>query len=179
MRYYDLSKVSVLVVDDNHHTLDLLRNILRMLGVQHIMAFDNAEDAFAALKRSEYDVLIVDWMMTPVDGLQLVRRLRQIDSPSPFVPIIMLTAYTQEHRVVRARDAGVTEVLKKPVSVQGLYQRLVSIIEHPRPYIRNKTFFGPDRRRREEDHKGPDRRQVPVEDSEERESTAAKQADGH
>ncbi|MBL27605.1 MAG: two-component system response regulator [Rhodospirillaceae bacterium] len=158
MHFYDLSKISVILVDDNHHALELVKTILRSIGVQHIDAFDNAESAYEALTRAEYDVMIVDWVMRPVDGLQLVSRLRKVDSPCPFVPILMLTGYTQEIRVMRARDAGVTEVLKKPVSVLSLHNRLVSIIEHPRPFIRNKTFFGPDRRRREEERRGPDRR---------------------
>lgn len=158
MHFYDLSKITVILVDDNHHALELVKTILRSIGVQHIDAFDNAEKAYEAVQRSEYDVMIVDWVMRPVDGLQLVARLRKVDSPSPFMPILMLTGYTHEIRVMRARDAGVTEVLKKPVSVLSLHNRLVSIIEHPRPFIRNKTFFGPDRRRKEEERRGPDRR---------------------
>ncbi len=70
------------------------------------------------------------------------------DSPIPKVPIIMLTGHTDLHRVCEDRDAGVNEFLAKPISVQTLCSRLVSLIEYPRPFIRTKTYFGPCRRRR-------------------------------
>lgn len=69
------------------------------------------------------------------------------DSPDPYVPIVMLTGHTEMIRVVVARDAGVTEFLAKPISAKGLLSRLISVIEQPRPFIRTKTYFGPDHRR--------------------------------
>jgi hypothetical protein len=72
----------------------------------------------------------------------------------------MITGYTEKYRVEEARDAGVTEVLAKPVTVQGLYDRIVQIVEQPRPFVRSHGFFGPDRRRREDEgYTGPRRRQ--------------------
>jgi DNA-binding response OmpR family regulator len=82
------------------------------------------------------------------------------DSPNPFVPIIMLTGHTEMHRVIEARDAGVHEFLAKPISAKGLYSRVKSIIERPRPFIRAGLYFGPDRRRRQIDWKGPERRKT-------------------
>ena len=59
----------------------------------------------------------------------------------------------------QARDAGVNEFLAKPVSVKAVMSRLVSVIEHPRPYVRTKAYFGPCRRRRgKEEYRGPERR---------------------
>jgi hypothetical protein len=58
-----------------------------------------------------------------------------------------------------ARDAGVNEFLAKPVSVKAILTRLISVIEHPRPFVRTKTYFGPCRRRRVDDeYRGPERR---------------------
>jgi DNA-binding response OmpR family regulator len=71
----------------------------------------------------------------------------------------MLTGYTQLERVRQARDAGVNEFIAKPVSVKTMMQRLVAVIESPRPYVRTKGYFGPCRRRRGADeYRGPERR---------------------
>ena len=59
----------------------------------------------------------------------------------------MLTGHSEKKRVVSARDAGVTEFLAKPISAKGLYQRIVNVVANPRPFIKTKTYFGPDRRR--------------------------------
>jgi DNA-binding response OmpR family regulator len=66
---------------------------------------------------------------------------------NPYVAIIMLTGHSEKKRVVSARDAGVTEFLAKPISAKGLYQRIVNVVANPRPFIKTKTYFGPDRRR--------------------------------
>ena len=93
-------------------------------------------------------MIIADWHMEPLDGLDFVRLVRTAkDSPNPYVPIIMLTGHTEYQRVCEARDAGVNEFLAKPISAKALYMRFASIIDNPRPFIRTKTYFGPDRRR--------------------------------
>jgi DNA-binding response OmpR family regulator len=66
---------------------------------------------------------------------------------NPYVPIIMLTGHSEKKRVVSARDAGVTEFLAKPISAKSLYERILNVVANPRPFIRSKTYFGPDRRR--------------------------------
>ena len=98
--------------------------------------------------------------MKPMDGLAFTRAVRNDKiSPTPFVPIIMITGHTERHRVEQARDAGVTEFLAKPVTAQDLFSRIAMIVEKPRPFIRCDDFFGPDRRRRDaEDYTGPLRR---------------------
>jgi DNA-binding response OmpR family regulator len=63
------------------------------------------------------------------------------------VAIIMLTGHSEKKRVVAARDAGVTEFLAKPISAKALYQRIVNIVVNPRPFIKTRSYFGPDRRR--------------------------------
>jgi DNA-binding response OmpR family regulator len=78
---------------------------------------------------------------------------------NPYVPIIMLTGYCEKKRVLMARDAGVTEFLAKPISAKALYQRVVTIVLNPRPFIRTRSYFGPDRRRNTtQNFVGPERR---------------------
>ena len=94
------------------------------------------------------------------DGLELVQMIRQPGgNANPYVPIIMLTGHSEKHRVVRARDAGITEFLAKPISAKGLYQRILNVVANPRPFIKTKTYFGPDRRRNPNSaYIGPERR---------------------
>lgn len=145
---YALDNINVLVLDDNRHMRTLVQSILHALGVKNIREANDAAEAFKELMHFHADVIIVDWHMEPLDGIDFVKLVRTAkDSPNPYVPIIMLSGYTEYRRVVAARDAGVNEFLAKPISAKALYQRFASIIENPRPFIRTKTYFGPDRRR--------------------------------
>ena len=59
----------------------------------------------------------------------------------------MLSARTESKYIQSAHDVGVNEFLAKPVSVKSLYQRILSIIDHPRKFLKTKNYFGPDRKR--------------------------------
>ena len=126
----------------------LVGEILTALGIRNICEVADAAKAFKELQHFSADVIIVDWHMQPLDGIDFVKMVRTAkDSPNPYVPIIMLSGFTEYRRVVEARDAGVNEFLAKPISAKALYQRFASIIDNPRPFIRTQDYFGPDRRR--------------------------------
>ncbi len=160
MDAYNLERLNFLVVDDNGHMRSLVRTLLHALGVRHIKEATDGADAYARLGTYAADLVICNWQMSPMDGLEFVRLLRtDTNSPNPFVPVIMLTAHTEAERVVEARDAGVTEFLAKPISAHQLYSRIRTIIKYPRPFVRGQSYVGPDRRRRQDpDFKGPHRR---------------------
>jgi len=157
---YNIERLNVLIVDDNKHMRTLVKTILRSLGVRTLIESDDGSDGLRELKVFPADIIICDWVMEPLDGLDFTRMVRtSSDSPNPFVPIIMLTGYTEMSRVVEARDVGVTEFLAKPVSSKKLYSRIKSIIDHPRQFIRIGRYFGPDRRRRDNaNYNGAERR---------------------
>ncbi len=146
---YHFDRLNVLVLDDNRNMRTLVQSILFALGVRNIHEAHDVKQAFRDLQYFHADIVITDWHMEPLNGLDFVRMVRTSeDSPNPYVPIIMLTGHTELHRVCEARDSGVNEFLAKPISAKSLYSRLTSIIECPRPFIRTKTYFGPCRRRR-------------------------------
>ena len=152
-------RLRVLLVDDSADMRALLRGILGGLGIRDVVEAADAETCFAAMRDTPPDIVFIDWMMEPVDGLELTRRIRNdTNSPNIYVPIIMVTGHSEPERVKAARDAGITEFLVKPVSPRSVVQRLVAIIEHPRPFVRTPTYFGPDRRRQNKPFDGPDRR---------------------
>jgi DNA-binding response OmpR family regulator len=161
----DLSRLCVLIVDDNTHMRLIVTEILRSLGVGTIKAAADGADALKMMRVVEADIVIADIDMAPLDGLELTRLLRTSkDSPNPYVPIIMLTGHTEAFRVVEARDAGIDEFLAKPISVSSLYSRMRAVIERRRLYIRSKGYVGPDRRRRDTDFRksgGTERRRDP------------------
>jgi len=141
-------RMSFLVVDDNSHMRRLVRSLLHGFGSRQVY---EAEDGAAGLEAVETygpDILITDWAMPIFDGLELVQMIRNPDScKNAYIPIIMLTGHAEKQRVIQARDGGVTEFLCKPISAKALYDRIYNIVVNPRPFVRTKTYFGPDRRR--------------------------------
>ena len=150
----------VLLVDDNQHMRSIVSAVLGGVGVSQVRECWDGAEALSALRQWSADVAIVDFHMAPVDGVEFTRMVRNAaDSPNPFLPIIMLTGYSERSRVMEARDAGVTEFIVKPVTARSVLNRLNNVIHNPRPFVRTEDYFGPDRRRKQDPaHTGPWRR---------------------
>ena len=160
MDRYRFERLRVLVVDDNVHTRKLVITILQAFGVVQIHEADNGESAWTEMREFNPDVVLLDWVMEGMSGIELAKTIRSSPAcPNPFVPLIMLTGYTSAEHVREARDAGINEFMAKPVSAKIMMSRLIAVIEHPRPFVRTKSYFGPCRRRHDaEDYSGPERR---------------------
>ena len=160
MSGYKFDRLRILVVDDNQHMRRLVMTILQAFGTSQIFEAAESQTAWRLLRDVGPDVMILDWMMEGMSGLDLAKMIRtSTTSPNPFVPIIMLTGYSSLDHVRQARDAGINEFLAKPVSVNSILARLTAVIEHPRSFVRTKTYFGPCRRRRgAAEYQGPERR---------------------
>lgn len=157
---YRLDRVKVLVIDDNYHMRMLVGTVLEAAGIKTVYDAASGEDGWNIFKQSPCDIIFVDWVMGGMNGLEFTDMVRTSpDSPNPFVPIVMLTGHTSMDRVNAARDAGVNEFLAKPVTSKAILNRLVTLIEHPRQFVRTRVYFGPCRRRRKEGaYHGPERR---------------------
>ncbi len=159
MQNYDLTDMKVIVVDDNEPMRKILKTILRALGIRDIIEADDGLVAFDFIKENNVDLVIADNLMSPMNGVELVGLIRGgAEGADPFTPFIMISGFTDLGRIVEARDVGINEYLAKPVSATNIYQRISSIIENPRDFVRTASFFGPDRRRRHQPISGPDRR---------------------
>jgi CheY-like chemotaxis protein len=156
-----LERLKVLVVDDNHHMINIIKTILRGFEVKDFFDTNSAADAFQIIRTTPVDLIITDYAMDHVDGCELTKLIRTAeDSPNHFVPVIMLTAYAERSKVEQARDAGVTEFCAKPVTATELYRKVCAVINTPRSFVRTSVYFGPDRRRRKDDnYKGKERRE--------------------
>ncbi len=157
---YSFASTKILIAEDSKPMLYLLKSVLQSFGVGNIITALDGEEAFAKLCQTNPDLVITDWMMQPCDGVELSRKIRNNPkSPNQYVPIILMTGFTEKKRVISARDAGITEFLAKPFNARDLYKRIYRIIEHPRQFIRCENFFGPDRRRKNSsEYKGKLRR---------------------
>ena len=147
-------------MDDNVHMLNIVKTLLRGFGAVHVFEAKSAEEAIDRLRNDAIDIVVLDYLMDDVDGIALLNKLRhETDSPSPYVPVIMLTAHSERARVEAARDAGVTEFCAKPVTAAEMIRKVAAVIDHPRHFVRSGTYFGPDRRRRAEPgYQGAERR---------------------
>jgi CheY-like chemotaxis protein len=155
-----LDKLRVLVADDNHNMRAIVVAVLKGIGIKDIREANDGGAALAMMTEFAPDLAIVDFRMTPIDGVEFTRLVRNApDSRNRYLPIIMLTGYADRARVMEARDAGVTEIVVKPMTAKALMGRLHAVIFQPRPYIRTELYFGPDRRRQQNAaHDGPERR---------------------
>jgi two-component system, chemotaxis family, chemotaxis protein CheY len=144
----DCSRLRFLIVDDNPHMRRIIRALLHGFGVREAYEAEDGAAGLEAFTSYSPDIVIADWAMPIFDGIELTRMIRQAEtSPNPFAPIIMVSGHAERRRIMESRDAGANEFLVKPISAKALYQRIVSVVLQPRPYVKTKQFFGPDRRR--------------------------------
>lgn len=147
---YDLSRLSVLVVDDNRPMASLVRQMLVGFGLsaRNCRIATDGASGFMALRAFPADLVVCNWQMAPLDGLDFLRLVRRAcDSPRIDIPVIVLSAFTEKSHVERARDMGANEYLAKPVSPSRLYARIVALIDRPRAFVECAAYVGPERRR--------------------------------
>jgi CheY-like chemotaxis protein len=154
--------ISTLVVDDNRQMRLLLREILRGWGIRKVDEAADGAEALDLMRNAAYDLLLVDWAMQPLDGIDFTRMLRTSkDSPNPYCTIIMISGHAVRSRVREARDAGVNSFLVKPVSARSLGDHLNAAFRDTRAYVRAPGYTGPDRRRLiDRGYDGPMRRET-------------------
>ena len=157
-----LANLGILIIDDNAHMINIVKTILRGFGVKVFYEATDAAEAFDIVRSDTVDIIIVDYQMDLLDGTDFVRLVRTgEDIANPFVPVIMLSAHSERKRITAARDAGVSEFCCKPVTAMELYKKLRSIVNSPRQFVRTASYFGPDRRRHDDNrYNGPFRRKT-------------------
>lgn len=158
---FNFDKLSVLVVEDTLPMRKLIGAVLDVLEVGEVIHAEDGHSGFAKFQKHMPDIVLLDWHMTPMSGIDLIREIRSNPlSKNRMAPIILITGYSALPRVTEARDAGATEYLVKPFSANDLARRIAYVINQPRDFVENMPdFFGPDRRRtRNPNYDGPLRR---------------------
>ncbi|MGZ9100249.1 MAG: response regulator [Brevundimonas sp.] len=155
-----LQSLQVLLVDDNQHMRAITSAVLQSAGVTKLREASDGAAALEMLRNHAVDLVIVDFNMFPLDGVEFTRLVRNSpDTTNPYLPIIMMTGHSEKARVYEARDAGVTEFVVKPITAKAILDRIQAVIFRPRPFVKTDGYFGPDRRRTTaSNYRGPLRR---------------------
>ncbi|MGE3624347.1 MAG: response regulator, partial [Bdellovibrionales bacterium] len=127
-----LEDIQILAVDDEKLMLRLVFDVLAQQGFRHVTLATTGHQAIELVAERPFDLIITDLKMEGMDGLGVVRFVRQsLTSSCPRVPIIMLTATTEIKAVLEARDTGINEYLLKPFTAEQLMMRIRNIFEKP------------------------------------------------
>ena len=143
----NLDKLSVLLLDDNQQSLDILSQVLSGFGVRSIIKIDNAEEAMKVVQRQVFDFIMTDGTMPGMDGYEFTSAVRRLQNqPNAFVPILLVTGHARESQVHKARDCGANFVVAKPITPKVLLDRIFWVAKEDRMFIETDTYVGPDRR---------------------------------
>ena len=147
----DMRRASLLLVDDNSHSLEVLVQILVGFRVKNIDTATSSAEALGLAEVKRFDLIITDAEMPEEDGLQFTRKIRtNARLPNFTTPVILVTVHTNLDRVVGARDAGANVVVRKPIAPAVLLSRIEWLARGTRDFVRSDDYCGPDRRFRNE-----------------------------
>jgi CheY-like chemotaxis protein len=135
---------NVLIADGSQFGRRLTRNMLVSIGVRSVTDVADGGSALEAVSSNRPDVLIMDWDLPVLSGIEVLKRIRSPGSfPCPDVPILMLTMRTERKFVLKALGHGANEFLAKPISILALKDRLTSILCRRRSMVKLGRFYVP------------------------------------
>ena len=143
---YNFKHVKILIVESSPELFELLRGVLSMFTVPDVNIYGaySVEEGFTLYAKDQFDMVIIDWMQTPDRGIELTKKIRTDSaSPNPFVPIIMTAGSGHKNRVIRARDAGVSEYLVNGLPPKRWHARLNGLSNTPDPLLFAKPISVP------------------------------------
>lgn len=159
MQKASFAKLDILIADPSAHMTSLIASMLRHLKVGKIAETNSSQLAHALLQSHRFGAIMIDDALAPLDGIQLTRKLRaNPDGLNRDTPVIMLSSAPDAARIAEARDAGITEFLRKPFAATHIASRLESILLAPRAFVASEDYAGPDRRRKKVDPAAGERR---------------------
>ena len=113
--------MKVMLVDDSRTIRNIQKNVLAQLGYTDIMEAGDGQEALDLLKQETPDLILIDWNMPNMNGITLVRKVRETNKT---IPLIMCTTEAQKDRVIEAVKAGVNNYVVKPFNVESLAQKI-------------------------------------------------------
>ncbi len=116
----------VFIVDDYNTMLRILRNLLRQLELENVEEATDGDSAYRMMQKTPPDLIISDWNMAPVTGLELLRKVRA-DAKLRHIPFIMVTAESKTENVVIAKQSGVSNYIVKPFNAETLRAKIASV----------------------------------------------------
>lgn len=119
--------INILIVDDYKTMLRIVRSLLAQIGFNNVDEAANGAEAINRLKEKTYDLIISDWNMEPMTGLELLKAVRA-DEKTKTVPFIMVTAESKTDNVIAAKQAGVNNYIVKPFNADTLKAKLAAVL---------------------------------------------------
>ena len=119
--------MNVLIVDDYKTMLRIIENLLKQLGFKNIIQATDGSEAIKKLREAPVGLIISDWNMQPMTGLQLLKEVRA-DEKLKATPFIMITAESKTENVVAAKEAGVNNYIVKPFNAETLKTKITAVI---------------------------------------------------
>ncbi len=120
--------MNILIVDDYKTMLRIIRNLLKQLGFNNVDEASDGAGALELLKDNEYGLVISDWNMEPMTGIELLKEVRSNGDKHKDVPFIMVTAESKTENVIAAKEAGASNYIVKPFNAETLKQKMVTAI---------------------------------------------------
>lgn len=121
------TSMEILVVDDYATMIRIIRNLLKQLGFDNVDEATDGSSALQKLREKPYQLVISDWNMEPMTGLQLLKEVRS-DQKLKETPFIMITAESKTENVIEAKKAGVSNYIVKPFNADTLKSKLSSVL---------------------------------------------------
>jgi two-component system chemotaxis response regulator CheY len=119
-------EMKILVVDDMSTMRRIVKNIFRQLGFSHVEEAENGKDALDKLKAGKFDLVVSDWNMPVMPGIELLRNIRA-DAGLKHIPVLMVTAEAHQANLVEAIQAGVSNYIVKPFTAETIKEKLDKI----------------------------------------------------
>ena len=120
-------RMNVLIVDDYKTMLRIVKNLLNQIGFTNVDEAEDGSAAMAKIRQKEYGLIISDWNMVPMTGLQLLQEVRA-DAKFKHIPFIMVTAESKTENVVAAKQAGVNNYIVKPFNAAVLKGKIATVL---------------------------------------------------
>jgi CheY-like chemotaxis protein len=175
-----LSAIHILIIISSARAGDLIKRLFENLGFRNLYVVHNTTEAVQFLREIKVHLIVTDAdleiapehskseqtarvedKLMQLRGIQFVNRLRYSPaSPAPFVPVLMLMDHARSESILEARDAGVNEIVLKPLEARNFCERVIQMIDNPRPHITAPTYRGPCRRRNANPPMGVEERRV-------------------
>ncbi|CAK0768967.1 chemotaxis protein CheY [uncultured Gammaproteobacteria bacterium] len=122
-----MSNIKVLVVDDYATMRRIVRNLLTQIGFTDVEEAADGVTALSKLRENKFGLIISDWNMEPMTGLQLLKEIRA-DVKLNATPFIMVTAESKTENVIAAKQAGVNNYIVKPFNAETLKMKIQSVL---------------------------------------------------
>ena len=119
---------NVLIVDDYKTMLRIIRNLLKQLDFENVEEASDGQEALSKLRAGNFGLVISDWNMQPMTGLDLLKEVRA-DARLKSTPFIMITAESKTENVIAAKQAGVSNYIVKPFNAETLREKIAKVMQ--------------------------------------------------